>query len=290
MPATRRIRSRNPTTSTGGQVTAQTPTWLVGTLIHARDTLRTIFQPATDVAHTTDVFASIVELDKDAIRPHDSIPTITVTKQVSDALRPHDKALCAVSVTTARSASPDSDFYTDCWDAQANPNTNNGNNDPLNAVAETVAGVSADQRIALMAIDFTKIVGVTFVNTTSPAGTVAVCFELTTLIGNTSLVLANSTTWNIFDQGATRPFVESTQTWNLGPTPGSVLGNLTVSTPANTTQTVRPSLSATAGVIAAIGHWWLVRWIGNTASVNANINGRENATTKPTIWFNFSIP
>lgn len=282
MPS-KRLRSKNPSVSGGGggATTQDVPFATWGDDATTADDFRVISLLAED-ATTDDAIRLLLLTNPENATADDSLTIPLMLSDYAEDATTNDLTKVIINtVDVSRSGTPDSDKMFDGYANQlaASAGTNFGNANLLVKGVSTAPGSDAEN--GYIVIDLTDLTNFT-------AGGTG--FTLTYQASQNALLAATTDTlvWTL-TRSATKPFTESTMTWNTKPAAGTAVSNGTNTVSgANTVGTF--TATATAAQIApALGQWLMCTFTAATAALpnTFTVISRDQAANRPTWTLNY---
>lgn len=181
-----------------------------------------------------------------------------------------------LNVNVPRTGTPDTDKMFDAYVDQALPTTNFGNAD-LKIKKSTAVG--NNEKKAILTIDLTELGDFTAGNNGAGFG-----FNINYWHNTTNVALAQAYTVQVY-AASTKPFTESTVTWDNGATVGSLIRSFGFLAPVGA-PALRSALLSVSETQQAIGKWltyvFIVDAIADTGIETVTITSRDAAANRPT--------
>lgn len=283
MPS-KRIRSKAPSVSGGGggATTLDVPSARWSEDATTDDVLASELAASPEDITADDIFRLLYVSNPENATADDAGLIPLMAPLFAEDATANDLTKCVIStVDVSRSGTPDSDKMFDGYANQlaATAGTNFGNANLQVKGVSTAPG--SDAQNAYIAVDLTDLANFTAGNTG---------FTLTYQASQNALLAATTDTlvWTI-TRSATKPFTESTMTWNTKPAAGTAVSNGTNTVAgANTVGTFTATASA-AQLGAALGQWLLITFTAATAALpnTFTIISRDQAAQRPTWTLNY---
>lgn len=290
MPS-KRIRSTSPNVSGGGggATTLLVPTARWSEDVSADDSFASGLVASPEPAQVDDALSLLIaqqleDVTLDDAWVHFGAPVYSDDAQVNDKV-----VMTMLDVDVSRTGTPDNDLMFDAYTNQtaATAGTNFGNADLLVRGPASIG--NANERKAYLAIDFT---GMTGFGQNNQLNGFTSAFGLTIQFSNSNGLVAATLNVN-FRAVASKPFTESTITWNNSTalaTTGTSVASTTRSVPAGGGFSASTFFLTASNMSNIWGNWMLVVFSMAGAAIpdTVTIRSRDNATASNRPKFSWS--
>lgn len=286
MPS-KRIRSSTPNTSGsgGGTTTTNVPSarWSEDTNVSDEPVIG--LKLADDV-NVDDAFAYLIAKEGEDFNVDDGWSQFIQAAFDETANFNDLTKMLILNVINGPSGTPDNDFMFDSRTNQAAATTNYGNSTIMIAKgASTVPG--SDESRGYLCVDLTGFSGCTgFTDSSALFGNSA---YLQFRASNSNALLASNMSWAIY-YNASKPFTESTVTWNAPPSLGTLLASGTISVAAGGAFANYSIAINAAGMSLCYGKYMTFVFTGTGGALpdTYTVQARDHGTVGQRPFFNFA--